>query len=103
MKKFPISEIGLSTRAWRCLESARIYYVGDLENLSERAITRVPGLGRKSVQEILEVCDSWGIELLDEKINRIAKQYQQLKDIELNNIAFVRGDHRDIELLKFTT
>ena len=91
MKKFPIAEIGLSTRTWRCLECAGIYEIGDLENITERTLKFIPGLGAKSIQDILNACETWGIELLDVKMNRINEQYKRLQDIELNNVQFVRG------------
>jgi DNA-directed RNA polymerase alpha subunit len=100
MKFFPIGEIGISTRARNCLYNAQIYYVGNLENLTEQAISRVPGLGRKTVEEILKVCEEWGIELLDKKMEKVAAEYQRLKDIEKNNMQFVRGETRGIEFLE---
>ena len=91
MKKFPIAEIGLPTRAWRCLAAAQIHEIGDLENITERTLRFIPGLGAKSIQDILNACETWGIELLDVKMNRINEQYKRLQDIELNNVQFVRG------------
>ena len=102
MKKFPIAEIGLSTRAWRCLAAAQIHEIGDLENITERTLRFVPGLGAKSIQDILNACETWGIELLDVKMNRINEQYKRLQDIELNNVQFVRGrSGRDGKLMRF--
>ena len=91
MKKFPIAEIGLSTRTWRCLQCAGIYEIGDLENLTERTLKFIPVLGVKSIQDILNACETWGIELLDVKIKKCNEQYERLRDIELNNVQFVRG------------
>jgi DNA-directed RNA polymerase alpha subunit len=102
MKKFPIAEIGLSTRAWRCLAAAQIHEIGDLENITERTLRFIPGLGAKSIQDILNACETWGIELLDVKMNRINEQYKRLQDIELNNVQFVRGRAgRDGKLMRY--
>ena len=102
MKKFPIAEIGLPTRAWRCLAAAQIHEIGDLENITERTLRFIPGLGAKSIQDILNACETWGIELLDVKMNRINEQYKRLQDIELNNVQFVRGrSGRDGKLMRF--
>lgn len=57
------SELELSARANNCLRFEDIDYIGDLVQLDERQLLKIPNLGRTSLNEIKKVLDSHGLTL----------------------------------------
>jgi len=59
--KTPITELGLSARALKCLERLDVEYVDDLVQLSKRDLLRVRNMGEKTFEEINEKVKSMGL------------------------------------------
>ena len=55
--KIAIDLLGLSVRSYNCLKRANISFVDQMMSLSEEDLQGIRNMGRKSVQEILEVQD----------------------------------------------
>jgi hypothetical protein len=55
--------LDITTRAWNCLKSEDIYYLGDLVQKTEAELLKVPNLGKKSLKEIKEALGEHGLEL----------------------------------------
>lgn len=58
-----IDELHCTSRAVNCLHEKNIYYIGDLVQLSERDLMKVPKLGQRSIGEIKLVLNQRGLEL----------------------------------------
>jgi hypothetical protein len=58
-----VNELELSDRSMDCLKNAKIVYIGDLVQMSEAELLRLPNCGRKSLSEIKEVLASLGLHL----------------------------------------
>jgi hypothetical protein len=56
-----VDELELSVRSYRCLENYNITYIGDLVQMTEAEMLRMPNFGRKSLNEIKEVLSSMGL------------------------------------------
>lgn len=59
----PIEELDLSVRAYNCLKRANINSVGELILKNEDEMMRVRNLGRKSLEEVQQKLDSFGLTL----------------------------------------
>lgn len=59
----PIDELELTVRAFNCLQSAGIKYLGDLVQKSEAELLKTKNFGRKSLEEIRGVLQKMGLEL----------------------------------------
>ncbi len=59
----PVEELELSVRSSNCLKNANIKTIGDLTRRSEEDIAKTRNFGKKSLQEIKEKLDEWGLEL----------------------------------------
>jgi DNA-directed RNA polymerase subunit alpha len=57
----PIDELEFSVRAHNCLVGAGIRRVIDLVNLTEEDILRIKNFGRKSLREVREILDAFGL------------------------------------------
>jgi len=58
-----IDDLDLSVRSFNCLKRAGINTVEDLINRSEGDMMRVRNLGRKSLEEVMNKLDTWGLNL----------------------------------------
>jgi len=59
----PISELELSVRASNCLESARIYTVGQIIMQTESELLKLRSFGRTSLREVKKKLNEMGLEL----------------------------------------
>lgn len=50
----PIEDLPITTRAYNCLKNARLLNVSDIVAAGRFELSRLPGLGRKSLDEIRE-------------------------------------------------
>lgn len=62
----PIIEMELSVRSYNCLKHNGVHYVKDLEGMKISKILKMRNLGRKSLEEIIDKCLEWGINLVDD-------------------------------------
>jgi len=58
-----IDELELSVRATNCLKGANIYSVRDLISKSEAEMLKMKNFGRKSLNEVKEILQAWGLSL----------------------------------------
>ena len=58
-----IDSLELTVRAFNCLRSENIRYIGDLVTRSEAQLLRTPNLGRKSLAEIKNILADQGLSL----------------------------------------
>jgi DNA-directed RNA polymerase subunit alpha len=58
-----IDSLELTVRAFNCLKSENIRYIGDLVTRSEAQLLRTPNLGRKSLAEIKNILADQGLSL----------------------------------------
>lgn len=61
-----IEEMDLSARSFNCLKRAGINTVEDLTNKTEEEMIKVRNLGRKSLEEVIQKLDTWGLSLRKE-------------------------------------
>ena len=59
----PVDDLELTVRSANCLKAESIFYIGDLVQRSENELLRTPNLGRKSLNEIIEVLHNEGLDL----------------------------------------
>ena len=62
----PIIEMELSVRSYNCLKHNGVHYIKDLEGMKISKLIKMRNLGRKSLEEILDKCLEWGINLVDD-------------------------------------
>ena len=86
-----INSMELTTRTERALMSAGIYTSEDLECLTENMILRIPNLGRKSLSELKDACEHFGIELMDQKYKNILQMLDRYAEVCNNNMSYIRG------------
>ncbi len=79
-----VDELELSVRAMNCLKNDNIVYLGDLVQKSESEMLRTPNFGRKSLTEIKNVLNGYGLVLgMDienwppENIEELAKRLEE--------------------------
>lgn len=58
-----VYDFGLANRSANCLWAEHIFYIGDLVQMSEVELLRVPNLGKKSLTDIKKVLESHGLML----------------------------------------
>ena len=58
-----IDDMRLTMRSTNCLKAEGIYTVGELIKWKERELLKTPNLGKKSLREIKEVLQEWGLKL----------------------------------------
>ena len=66
LRKFlatPVEELELSVRSSNCLKNANIKTIGDLTRKTEEDIVKTRNFGKKSLQEIKEKLNEWGLSL----------------------------------------
>ena len=61
--KMVIEEMDLSVRSYNCLKRANIHTVEDLTKKTEDDMLKVRNLGRKSLDEVIQKLDSYGLAL----------------------------------------
>ncbi len=59
----PVDDLELTVRSANCLKSERIYYIGDLVQRTESHLLKTPNLGKKSLNEIKDVLNQFGLRL----------------------------------------
>ena len=59
----PVEELELSVRSSNCLKNANIRTIGELTQKTEEDITKTRNFGKKSLQEIKEKLQEWGLTL----------------------------------------
>ena len=57
----PVKAMGLSTRAYHCLQGAGCVYVADVMGLNEHTIATMRNLGTKTASEIARWLDGQGV------------------------------------------
>jgi DNA-directed RNA polymerase subunit alpha len=58
-----IEEMDLSVRSYNCLKRANIHTVEDLTKKTEEDMLKVRNLGRKSLEEVIQKLESYGLSL----------------------------------------
>ena len=58
-----IDDLELTVRSTNCLKAEEIYTIGELIKWKERELLKTPNLGKKSLREIKEVLQEWGLKL----------------------------------------
>ena len=61
--KMAIEEMDLSVRSYNCLKRANIHTVEDLTKKTEDDMLKVRNLGRKSLDEVIQKLESYGLSL----------------------------------------
>ncbi|MBR2442257.1 MAG: DNA-directed RNA polymerase subunit alpha [Clostridia bacterium] len=61
--RMAIEEMDLSVRSYNCLKRANIHTVEDLTKKTEDDMLKVRNLGRKSLEEVIQKLDSYGLAL----------------------------------------
>lgn len=69
-----INELELSVRALYCFKNNGICTIRDLVTKSEAEILRIPNFGRKSLNEVKEILNVFGLKLRDTAILSIEEQ-----------------------------
>ena len=80
----PVEELELSVRSSNCLKNANIKSIGDLTRRTEDDIAKTRNFGKKSLQEIKEKLNEWGLSLgmTDYSSLKASKKLQQQQDKE---------------------
>ena len=63
LMELPIEEMDLSVRSYNCLKRAGINTIQDLLKKSKSDMFKVRNLGAKSVEEVIQKLDSYGLSL----------------------------------------
>lgn len=58
-----IEELALSVRTSNCLRAEGIFFVGDLVKLTRSQVVRIPGLGKRSREEVFNALAARGLSL----------------------------------------
>ena len=58
-----IEDMDLSVRSYNCLKRANIHTVEDLTKKTEEEMLKVRNLGRKSLDEVIQKLESYGLSL----------------------------------------
>jgi DNA-directed RNA polymerase alpha subunit len=61
-----LEKLNLTVRTWNCLKAEDIYTISQLLNCTKDRILKTPNMGRKSVNEIIEVLAEHGLKLKGE-------------------------------------
>ena len=80
----PVEELELSVRSSNCLKNASIKTIGDLTRRTEDDIAKTRNFGKKSLQEIKEKLQEWGLSfgMTDYSSLKTSKKLQQQQDKE---------------------
>ncbi len=80
----PVEELELSVRSSNCLKNANIKTIGDLTRRTEDDIAKTRNFGKKSLQEIKEKLQEWGLGLgmTDYSALKASKKLQQQQQKE---------------------
>jgi DNA-directed RNA polymerase subunit alpha len=80
----PVEELELSVRSSNCLKNANIKSIGDLTRRTEDDIAKTRNFGKKSLQEIKEKLQEWGLSLgmTDYSALKASKKLQQQQQKE---------------------
>lgn len=80
----PVEELELSVRSSNCLKNASIKTIGDLTRRTEDDIAKTRNFGKKSLQEIKEKLNEWGLGLgmTDYSSLKASKKLQQQQQKE---------------------
>lgn len=65
--KMAIEEMDLSVRSYNCLKRANIHTVEDLTKKTEDDMLKVRNLGRKSLEEVIQKLESYGLALREQE------------------------------------
>ena len=95
-----IDTMELTTRTERALMYAGVYTSEDLECLTEKMLMRIPNLGRKSLSELKDACERFGIQLLDQKYKNLLKLIDRFEEVRSHNMSYICGSTRN-GLMKF--
>jgi DNA-directed RNA polymerase alpha subunit len=90
----------LTSRTERALTYAGIYTSEDLECLTENMLLRIPNFGRKSLSELKDACEEFGVELLNEKYKNLLKLLDRYAEVQNNNMSVICGTTKN-GLMKF--
>jgi len=87
-----IEDMGLGTRAYKCLKAEGIETLVDLEKLTLEDIRNLSGLGEKSIEEIISKAEEYGIHIYEsqeerEAVNKILKEEREPANIVKEEIA----------------
>ncbi len=61
--RMAIEEMDLSVRSYNCLKRANIHTIEDLTKMTEDGMLKVRNLGRKSLDEVIQKLESYGLSL----------------------------------------
>ena len=80
----PVEELELSVRSSNCLKNASIKTIGDLTRRTEEDIAKTRNFGKKSLQEIKEKLNEWGLGfgMSDYSALKTSKKLQQQQEKE---------------------
>lgn len=80
----PVEELELSVRSSNCLKNASIKTIGDLTRRTEEDIAKTRNFGKKSLQEIKEKLQEWGLSfgMTDYSSLKTSKKIQQQQQKE---------------------
>lgn len=80
----PVEELELSVRSSNCLKNANIKSIGDLTRRSEDEIAKTRNFGKKSLLEIKEKLNEWGLSLgmTDYSVLKTSRKLQSKKEEE---------------------
>lgn len=59
----PVDDLELTVRSANCLKAENVYYIGDLIQRTENELLKTPNLGKKSLTEIKDILDTYGLSL----------------------------------------
>ena len=59
----PVEELELSVRSSNCLRNINVKTIGDLARLTEEEISKTKNFGKKSLQEIKDKLQEYGLNL----------------------------------------
>ena len=65
--RMAIEEMDLSVRSYNCLKRANIHTVEDLTKKTQDDMLKVRNLGRKSLEEVINKLDSYGLALKEQE------------------------------------
>lgn len=83
-----IDKMKLTARTRNALMNASVYTAEDLECMTESMLMRIPNLGRKSLIELKDACERFGIELMDQKYKEFITRYEKVIQ---NNMDYIRS------------
>lgn len=67
VNKIKIWDVGFSAKTYSYLSRVKIQTLGDIAELTEKELFEIRNLGRKSIEEIKNVLENYGLKLREEK------------------------------------